>query len=41
MRHWNEQQPGGQGLTADFEVHYKNLSDAERQVRFHMCILPI
>lgn len=35
MRNWNEHQPGGQGLAADFEVYYKNLSEAERQVHFH------
>ena len=32
MQHWNEQQPRGQGLLANFEVHYKNLSEAEKQV---------
>ena len=41
MRHWNEQQPGKQGLAADFEVYYKNLSEAERQVRLHTYILTI
>jgi len=32
MRHWNQLQPGGQGLTADFNAYYKALSDAEKEV---------
>ena len=41
MQHWNQGQPGGQGLATDFEVYYKNLSEAEKQVRPHSYILSI
>ncbi|KAH9018074.1 hypothetical protein EDB85DRAFT_1897356 [Lactarius pseudohatsudake] len=30
MHQWNEQQPGGQGLTADFDVYFKGLSDMDK-----------
>ncbi|KAI9465285.1 hypothetical protein BJY52DRAFT_1246289 [Lactarius psammicola] len=29
MRRWNQLQPGGRGLAADFDAYYKALSDAE------------
>lgn len=35
MRDWNEKQPGGQGLTADFNLYFKHLTDAQKEVRFH------
>ena len=41
MQDWNKHQPGGQGLAADFEVYYKKLSEAERQVRSHKYNLTI
>ncbi|KAH9024732.1 hypothetical protein EDB85DRAFT_2180100 [Lactarius pseudohatsudake] len=31
MRQWNEKQPGGQGLTSDFDAHFKSLMDAEKE----------
>ncbi|KAI9465901.1 hypothetical protein BJY52DRAFT_1220611 [Lactarius psammicola] len=31
MRQWNEQQPGGQGLAANFDVYFKGLSDADKE----------
>lgn len=33
MRHWIETQPDGQGLLSDFELHFKSLSDADKEVR--------
>lgn len=33
MRQWNERQPGGQGLAADFENYFKSLSSADKEVR--------
>ena len=41
MRDWNKHQPGGQGLVANFEVYYKKLLEAERQVCSHKYILTI
>ena len=42
MRHWNEQQPGGQGLAADFETYFKNLSGADKEVCLQILyILPV
>jgi hypothetical protein len=32
MRHWNETQPGGQGLLNDFENYFKALSDTDKEV---------
>ncbi|KAH9033665.1 hypothetical protein EDB84DRAFT_1488305, partial [Lactarius hengduanensis] len=32
MHQWNEQQPGGQGLAADFDVYFKGLSDMDKVV---------
>ncbi|KAH9013990.1 hypothetical protein EDB84DRAFT_1530940, partial [Lactarius hengduanensis] len=32
IRQWNERQPGGQGLTADFDAYFKGLSDADKEV---------
>ncbi|KAH9056348.1 hypothetical protein EDB87DRAFT_1687567 [Lactarius vividus] len=31
MHQWNEQQPGGQGLAADFDTYFKRLSDADKE----------
>ncbi|KAF8267032.1 hypothetical protein EI94DRAFT_87120 [Lactarius quietus] len=31
MRHWNSQQPGGQGLAADFDAYFKALSKEDRE----------
>ncbi|KAI9434751.1 hypothetical protein BJY52DRAFT_1231120 [Lactarius psammicola] len=31
MCHWNEQQPGGQGLTTDFDIHFKGLSKEDKE----------
>ncbi|KAH9160708.1 hypothetical protein EDB89DRAFT_2081473 [Lactarius sanguifluus] len=31
MYQWNEQQPGGQGLAADFDVYFKGLSDMDKE----------
>ena len=33
MRHWNEAQPGGQGLLTEFELYFKSLSRAATEVR--------
>jgi hypothetical protein len=33
MRRWNEKQPGGQGLVSEFDVYFKNLSEADKNVR--------
>lgn len=32
MRHWNELQPGGQGLASEFSVYFKTLSDSDKEV---------
>ncbi|KAI9464988.1 hypothetical protein BJY52DRAFT_1221103 [Lactarius psammicola] len=31
MRQWNKQQPGGQGLAANFDMYFKGLSDADKE----------
>ncbi|KAN0128111.1 hypothetical protein V8E53_014092 [Lactarius tabidus] len=31
MQQWNEQQPRGQGLTADFAIYFKNLSEVNKE----------
>ncbi|KAH9009745.1 hypothetical protein EDB83DRAFT_2583229 [Lactarius deliciosus] len=31
MRQWNEKQPGGQGLAADFDTYFKGLSDTDKE----------
>ncbi|KAH9039920.1 hypothetical protein EDB84DRAFT_1020222 [Lactarius hengduanensis] len=31
MRHWNELQPGGQGLASEFDVYFKTLSDTDKE----------
>ncbi len=32
MHRWNERQPGGQGLTAHFNVYFKGLSETDKEV---------
>ena len=32
MRHWNDKQPGGQGLLSDFNAYFKALSDNDKEV---------
>jgi hypothetical protein len=34
MWHWNELQPGGQGLAADFNLYFRSLNDANKEVHF-------
>ena len=34
MRHWNEKQPGGQGLAVDFDIYFNSLNDASKEVKF-------
>ncbi|KAH9080445.1 hypothetical protein EDB83DRAFT_2310691 [Lactarius deliciosus] len=31
MRQWNEKQPSGQGLTANFDTYFKGLSDTDKE----------
>ncbi|KAH9009740.1 hypothetical protein EDB84DRAFT_1446127 [Lactarius hengduanensis] len=31
MCHWNEEQPGGQGLLLEFDVYFKSLTDADKE----------
>ncbi|KAH9010693.1 hypothetical protein EDB85DRAFT_2160916 [Lactarius pseudohatsudake] len=31
IRQWNEWQPGGQGLAADFDAYFKGLSDTDKE----------
>ncbi|KAI9428663.1 hypothetical protein H4582DRAFT_2135776 [Lactarius indigo] len=31
MRHWNEQQSGGQGPLSDFDIYFKSLTDADKE----------
>ncbi|KAH9021187.1 hypothetical protein EDB85DRAFT_2189822 [Lactarius pseudohatsudake] len=31
MRHWNEEQPGGQGPLSEFNVYFKSLTDAGKE----------
>ncbi|KAH9027955.1 hypothetical protein EDB85DRAFT_1892735 [Lactarius pseudohatsudake] len=31
MRHWNEEQPGGQGPLSEFDVYFKSLTDAGKE----------
>ncbi|KAH9165977.1 hypothetical protein EDB89DRAFT_1911011 [Lactarius sanguifluus] len=31
IKSWNEKQPGGQGLTADFDAYFKGLSDTDKE----------
>ncbi|KAH9171694.1 hypothetical protein EDB89DRAFT_1906825 [Lactarius sanguifluus] len=31
MRHWNEEQPGGQGSLSEFDVYFKSLTDADKE----------
>ncbi|KAH8979543.1 hypothetical protein EDB92DRAFT_2107530 [Lactarius akahatsu] len=33
MRHWNKEQPGGQGPLSEFDVYFKSLTDADKEVR--------
>jgi hypothetical protein len=32
MQRWNEKQPGGQGLTSEFDIYFKNLTEADKNV---------
>lgn len=32
MRHWNAQQPGGQGLASEFDLYFKVLSTEAKEV---------
>ncbi|KAH9071370.1 hypothetical protein EDB83DRAFT_2313448, partial [Lactarius deliciosus] len=36
MRHWNEEQPGGQGPLSEFDVYFKSLTDADKE---HLMLL--
>ncbi|KAH8981809.1 hypothetical protein EDB92DRAFT_2118026 [Lactarius akahatsu] len=31
--HWNKEQPGGQGPLSEFDVYFKSLTDADKEVR--------
>jgi hypothetical protein len=31
MHHWNELEPGGQGLASEFDAYFKTLSDIDKE----------
>ncbi|KAI9432711.1 hypothetical protein H4582DRAFT_2061538 [Lactarius indigo] len=40
MRQWNERQPGGQGLAADFDAYFKGLSDVDKEAHYLVSLRP-